>query len=451
MVEAIRVQAKYCLVTPDRILHPAQLLIRHGRVLDVLQGQPSAPDVDLGETLLIPGLINAHTHLEFSQLDKPFPAGENFPAWISQVVRYRAAQQTMGQAGGLQSAPANLQRTLHAGLQEAFYSGTVALGDIVTAPWMPQDYPTAEQFVQHSTREVAGAAADAEFVSKLSEEAWRAHLFPLSYPRVLPFPELIGMSAERAVASWQWCQTARTVANSELSLGMGISPHAPYSIHFPTISAAIKTLFPATPIAMHVAESRDELLWLEQGHGAFGEAFARLGLRTDAAPPSIMECIELLSHFRHALLIHGNYLNPVQIERLAAAQNITVVYCPRTHGHFGHASYPIQSLRDAGVRVVLGTDSRASNPSLNLWDEVSRAAQQHPQRDPSEWLRSVTIDAAQALGIAGDFGSLKVGRWATAVAIAARADWTADNLIEALCASSAEELQMQPLVRLLRQ
>lgn len=452
-MEAIRVQAKFCLVTPDRILHPAQLVIRQGRVAEVVGGQPCAADVDLGETLLIPGLINAHTHLEFSQLRQPFPAGENFPAWISQVVRYRAAQQAMGEADNSQLASANLKRALHSGLQEAFHSGTTVLGDIVTASWMPQDYPTAQQFMQRSTLKIGNdmtQATVAQISGSLAEEDWRAHLSPISYPRVLPFTELIGMSAERAAASWQWSQATRAAASAELSIGSGISPHAPYSVHFPAIAAALKTLSPTTPVAMHVAESRDELQWLEHRQGAFGEAFARLELRAEAAPPSIMECIELLSGFRHALLIHGNYLNSAQIERIAAAQNITVVYCPRTHCHFGHAPYPMQSLRDAGVSVILGTDSRASNPSLSLWDEVYEAARQHPQRDPCEWLRSVTFDAARALGVDDDFGSLQVGRWASAVAMPAPASWTAENLIEALCASSAEELQMQPLGHLLR-
>lgn len=452
-MEAIRVQAKFCLVTCGRLLQPAQLVIRHGRVIEVVQGQPCAADVDLGETLLIPGLINAHTHLEFSQLEKPFPVGENFPSWISQVVRYRAAQQALDEVGDSQLAPANLQSALRVGLQEAFHSGTTVLGDIVTAPWMPHDYPTAEQFLKHSNigiGEVAAGAAAAQSSCGLPEECWRSHLFPISYPRVLPFTELIGMSAERAAASWQWSQAARAAANAELSIGSGISPHAPYSVHFPTIAAASKTRSRATPIAMHVAESRDELQWLEQGQGAFGEAFTRLGLRADSPPPSIMECIELLSRFRHALLIHGNYLNPVQIERVATTPNITVVYCPRTHRHFGHAPYPLQALRDAGVSVILGTDSRASNPSLSLWDEVNEAARQHPQRDPGEWLRSVTLDAARALGIDDHFGSLQVGRWASAVAMPAPASWNAENLLEALCASSAEELQMQPLGHLLR-
>ncbi len=451
LVEAIRVQAKFCLVAPDRLLAPAQLLIRHGRVVEIVQGRPCAADVDLGEMLLIPGLINAHTHLEFSGLKRPFAAGVNFPDWISQVVRSRAAQPAVGDGQHSQAA-------LHMGLQEAFATGTAVIGDIVTAPWMPPDYPSAQRFVRSgalwsptNASESQAAGVPVNRLGSLTEEDWRAHILPISYPRVMPFTELIGMSAERAAASWQWSQAATAATGSELAIGCGVSPHAPYSIHFPSIATACNSLPATTPIAMHIAESRDELQWVEQGHGAFGEAFARLGLRPEAAPPTIVECIELLTRFKHALLIHGNYLTKAQVDRIAATRNISVVYCPRTHSHFSHAAYPLQALRDAGVRVVLGTDSRASNPSLSLWDEVTHAACQHPHREPSEWLRSVTLNSAEALGIADDFGSLLVGRWASAVAIPARADWSVANLFEALCASSAQELQMQPLARLLGQ
>ena len=184
------------------------------------------------------------------------------------------------------------------------------------------------------------------------------HLQPLSYPRVLPFTELIGLSAQRCAEIGRWSQAARAGFRSELQIDAGVSPHAPYSVHFPTITATLQQLPKSTRVAMHVAESRDELQWLEQGEGAFRQAFERLGLAVEASPPSIDQCVELLSRYQQALLIHGNYLNPAQMERIAAAASIAVVYCPRTHEHFGHAPYPFEALHAAGVPVVLGTDSR---------------------------------------------------------------------------------------------
>ena len=116
-MEAIRFQSKFCLVSPTQILHPAQLVVRHGRIAEVVEGSPHRPDVDLGETLLMPGLVNSHTHLEFSELQQPFPSGESFPAWISQVVRYRAEQQAQrfGRSTGQQAGIAGRNPTWIAG------------------------------------------------------------------------------------------------------------------------------------------------------------------------------------------------------------------------------------------------------------------------------------------------------------------------------------------------
>ncbi|MEO8268265.1 MAG: amidohydrolase family protein [Aureliella sp.] len=470
-MDALRIQTKFCIVSPEQVLHPAQLVIRHGRVVEVVEGRPHKPDVELGETVLMAGLVNPHTHLEFSDLQEPFPAGANFPAWISQVVRYRAEQQAQEvsrvPSDKQQCRPhdaryrseltessteavdqqSNLQRALMSGLQEAFLTGTTLLGDIVSSPWMPSDYPSASRFAEEAMRRFSCRVAISS--SKITRDVWREHLQPLMIPRVLPFTELIGMTAERSAESLQWSRAAQGISPSELQIDSGLSPHAPYSLHFPTINAAIGQLPTSTRVAMHVAESREELQWCESQTGPFRHAFERLGLTTADSPPSIMQCVELLARFEHALLIHGNYLNRKQIERIATGRNIAVVYCPRTHRHFGHAPYPLEMFRAAGVRVLLGTDSRASNPTLSLWDEVAFAAKLHPQRTPAQWLESVTLGPARAMGVSADFGSLQVGRWASAVALPARKDWNVDNLLEALCSENEQELAMRPLSAML--
>lgn len=313
---------------------------------------------------------------------------------------------------------------------------------------MPSDYPGAGQFLDEAASRCRGAVGGV-LSHRISGEVWREHLQPVMFPRVFPFTELIGMTAERCAESCQWSRAVRAAQYSELQVDLGASPHAPYSLHFPTVVSALGQLPTSTRVAMHVAESREELQWCEHQAGPFRDVFERLGLSASASPPSILQCIELLARFQHALLIHGNYLNQEQVERIATAGNIAVVYCPRTHLHFGHEPYPWQWLRAAGVPVLLGTDSRASNPSLSLWDEVTTAAKQQPQSSPSQWLESVTLGPARALGVADDFGSLQVGRWASAVAAPARAEWSVDNLLEALCAGSAQELAMRPLTAML--
>ncbi len=446
-MDAIRIQSKFLVVSPTRILHPAQIVVRQGRVVELTQHTNQTPDIDLGETALIPGLVNPHTHLEFSSLRVPFSTGENFPSWIARVIAYRqsVAETTAGTATN--SQPGTLTKGVHAGLRECFLSGTTLVGDIVTPPWKPSCLPSAQGFGAAVTEQ----PNDFEMVPPaLNRSAWWEHFGPLSYPRVVAFAELLGLGAERFESSWRWASAMTEHDNSELLQFHALSPHAPYSVHFPTLERIASELSPTKLLAMHVAESPAELEWLNAGTGPFHAMYERLGIAVECPPPtpppSIDQCIELLSRRERALLIHGNYLTPAQIESVAAAPGITVVYCPRTHAHFDHARYPLEEMLSAGLQVVLGTDSRASNPDLSLWDEVVHVRQQFPEIAPSKLFDWVTLGAARALGLEHDFGSLEPGRLAHACAIPAHANWNVRNLLEELGLHTTSELGMHPLI-----
>jgi len=108
------------------------------------------------------------------------------------------------------------------------------------------------------------------------------------------------------------------------------------------------------------------------------------------------------------LLIHGNYLNQESKVLLAKhRQTAAVVYCPRTHQHFRHERYPLEQMLKLGVRVLLGTDSRASNPDLNIWEEARLVSREFPSIHPEQILRMITSDAAEFLGVQQSFGFLR--------------------------------------------
>ena len=96
---------------------------------------------------------------------------------------------------------------------------------------------------------------------------------------------------------------------------------------------------------------------------------------------------------------------------------MSVVFCPRTHAFFGHEPYPLEAMREAGVRVALGTDSRASNPDLGIVGELRHVAMSFPNIAPAEILRMATMDGAEALRLDGDVGSLTVGKRADLLAV----------------------------------
>ena len=150
------------------------------------------------------------------------------------------------------------------------------------------------------------------------------------------------------------------------------------------------------PVALHLAETREELELLQSGTGPFVPMLQSF----DAWHPDViprgtrpLDFLRALGQAHRALVIHGNYLNSEEITFLAAlAARMSLVYCPRTHAYFGHEPYPLASLLAAGVNVAVGTDSRASNPDLDLWEEL-RYLQRHfgDAVAPADVLRMATL------------------------------------------------------------
>ncbi len=165
---------------------------------------------------------------------------------------------------------------------------------------------------------------------------------------------------------------------------------------------------------MHLAESREELQLLATGNGPMRDMLEQLGalaLGMFARGGQPRDYLEILDSAHRSLVIHGNYLPRDDWDFLAQrAERMAVVYCPRTHHYFGHEPYPLVAMLGRGVRVVVGTDSRASNPDLNLWEELRYVARVHPQVTPAQILRMGTLDAAGALGCHEEVGSLEPGK-----------------------------------------
>ncbi|MCR9292325.1 MAG: amidohydrolase family protein [bacterium] len=413
-MNSIRLQARFVVASPDRVLHPGQIVIAQGRIADVTSGAAETADLDLGDRVILPGLINAHTHLEFSDLRTPFAAGSSFPDWIRSVIRHRREQESQLSGAELME---RRKRTVSAGLAEARATGTVYLADIVTEPWR-------RSFLSSGRKKDALPAA-------LSEQP--------TMPLTLVLPEIIGLTAERFEATKNWATglASATSEESDLLAGFGISPHAPYSLLWDELERLFQTFPEPSLTAIHVAESIDELKWLEEAGGAFLESFSSLGIPIPKHRPQIDDAIAFLLQRERALLVHGNYLTRRQIETLAGARQLSVVYCPRTHRHFGHPSYPLENLERASVRVVLGTDSRASNPDLNLWSEVVVARSEHPGWSPGQALAAVTLRSAEALGIDRAFGSISTGKWALLSVLDCQPHWTRENLVDEMTSAFA--------------
>ena len=178
----------------------------------------------------------------------------------------------------------------------------------------------------------------------------------------------------------------------------------------------------ALPVAMHVAETAYEEALLWQETGPFAELLGKLpGYQPGVFGPrrSLAEVLKLLIQAPRVLLIHGNYLAESHLEFLSRFRDkVAIVYCPRSHLHFGHARYPLSKFLDASLPVIVGTDSRASHPDLSLHGDLQTVRQLYPDLSAETILRMATGAAAHALGWDHELGSLTAGKEATFTVIA---------------------------------
>jgi cytosine/adenosine deaminase-related metal-dependent hydrolase len=340
----------------------------------------------LGNVAILPGLVNAHAHLDVSDL--PAPLGEpngGLAPWIRRVMDHRRQWPDAG------------SRSVALGLAESIRSGVTMLADIAQADWpieaaadVPLSLTLFRELIAPMADRVPGAIELAE-----------------SWFRCRPYERCFGNTRTHDTSPpLQWGGVLRR----------GLSPHAPYTVH-PELLRAVVALSAAqrVPLAMHLAESPEELELLSSGTGPLRKLLEELGawdgglVRPGTRPLSYLR---LLAAAHRALVIHGNYLDGEEIGFLAAhAERMAAVYCPRSHEWFGHRPYPLEKMLAAGAVVALGTDGRGSSPDLSLWAEMRAVARRHPGIPLGRVLEMGTISGAQALGCE-DVGSLAPGKQA---------------------------------------
>ncbi len=392
-----------CPVTGPPIVN-GTVRIEDGRILDV-GPSTSVGAIDVGSAAIIPGLVNAHTHLEFSNLTGPLGPAVPFADWIGSVVAERR-RRTADRDFPIVPERDPIQR----GLTECFHTGTALVGEITTSPLEAADRPDEIQ-----------AAVKAQ--------------------RLIPFRELLaprsGPGEDNALLQ------ARDFLGACGSLGhgvFGLSPHTPFTTTDRVLEEAIAiSARDRLPLAMHVAETREEIELLLQGTGPLREMLDRVGLWDANDHPAgrrPLEILQKLARSHRALVIHGNYLTMDELTFVGAQPHLSLVYCPRTHRYFGHSRYPLTEALQRGVNVALGTDSRASNPDLNLWQEARLACRLFPEVAPHQILEMATVRGARALGMLETAGILAPGRRADLAVVSLPDDEPAT--VEALLNSGSD-------------
>jgi aminodeoxyfutalosine deaminase len=326
--------------------------------------------VDLGHAALMPGLVNAHTHLELSWMHRRVPASDAMPAWAAALMALR------------RTVDAEPEAPIEAAIRDARAAGTSVVGDVT------------------NTLAAYGPLLDSDLAAAV-------------------FRELLGFNAGDPAGA---VEDARRQIDELLPVAWlrpSIVPHAPYSVS-PELFRAIAAAGHG-PLSVHVGESADEVRFLRDGTGTWRDLLGRLGAWNDrwtapgCRPVEYLDRLGLVSD--RLLAVHCVQADEGELARLAAA-GATIVTCPRSNQWTGAGVPPIEAFYASGARVAIGTDSLASVDDLNLFAElaaVRRLASRVPAR---RLLASATLHGAEALGFAADFGSIEPGKRADLIAVA---------------------------------
>ncbi len=340
------------------------LTIDGDRIVAIEARGARTADHDFGNAAILPGFVNAHTHLDLSGMSGVALPSADFTGWLRQVIAYRR-----------QHSATDVAKSVQAGLLESVKAGTTLLGDI---------------------------SGDGASWAELAEAPLRA----------VVFRELIGLTKERAEAAWRMGQEWLGSCRPTPTCRPGLSPHAPYSARVSLIKAAASA---GLPLAIHLAESEAERELLIEQSGPIVSFLQDLGVWDPLGLAKSPEHVLRLTASEHpTLLVHGNFLAPTA----PIPPHSSVVYCPRTHEAFGHPPHPFREMLARGVRVALGTDSLASNPDLSILGEARFLRATHADLSGDTILKMATLSGAEALGWADETGSLDAGKSADFVVIA---------------------------------
>jgi cytosine/adenosine deaminase-related metal-dependent hydrolase len=325
-------------------------------------GAPGGPLRDLGDGVLMPGLVNAHCHLELTALRREPAAAPDrsvFVDWVSALVAAR---------GSL--APARMREGAETGIAELLESGTVAVGD------------------------VSNDLAHVDLMRRAGLDG-------------VAFFELLGWDPAGAEAILE--RTEERLARLEPGPPeVRLAAHAPYSVSSRLFGMLVKR---GGLAAVHLAESPEETAFLQDGTGALAAFLLERVGPVPFEPPgsSPVQYLDSLGVLRPGLLAAHCVQVGARDQALLAERGVHVAVCPRSNRNLGVGIPPVPDMLRAGVAVCLGTDSAASAGALDLMQDVAALQREFPDLDPAVIVGMATAAGAKALGLV-DLGALAPGR-----------------------------------------
>lgn len=388
------IRSRYAYLADQTIAENIAVTIKDGLIRSV--GDPkdkSGHVIDLGDAILLPGFVNAHTHLELGFAAQRVAPDRDFVHWLRRLMALirRTPQEHFAQS-------------VRDGLIQSLSAGVTSIADISRDPKL-----TRRVIAEVQTR-----------------------------PSVVSFGEVIAVGTLRESAESRIADAEHLDPNTP-SIKIGISPHAPYTVEEAALKqCADRARSLGLPICIHAAETTEELQFTSQLDGKLYEFLRELDVWDDKIPAIGSSPIEYIDGCKalgeSTLLAHCNYISDTDIA-LIRDRAAHVAYCPRTHAAFEHDAYPLEKLLAAGVNVCMGTDSLASNPDLSIREEIRFAAAQHRGIRPETLIDMATRNGAAALGL--NTGAIESGKRADLIAIPLEAT-TSTQVLDAVISQNSK-------------
>ncbi|HHT9120016.1 MAG TPA: amidohydrolase family protein [Candidatus Hypogeohydataceae bacterium YC41] len=394
---ATTLRAAYILPRRDIIIEKGQVVISGSKIVEVGPSLPEAGQgkvIDLGHAAIIPGLINAHTHLELSDLQDKIPPPKSFTQWLGHIVAFRRRQ-----------AGRPLDYAVEKGVSFSLESGTTTIADI---------------------------SSTGDSLRILPNFPIRKRVFK----EVICFePEKVAAVMEEAIRELSDFKKACSGRSKSDDLcSAGLSPHAPYTACSKLyLGCALFAQGADLLLCTHICETQEEVEFLREGTGSFATMLRTLNMLGNWKAPGMypVEYLKAIGALKgHWLLVHCNYLTEKEI-KIIGETAASVVYCPRSRKYFGHQEHPFRGLLSRGINVALGTDSLASNQSLSILDEMKFVHERYPALDPVEIFSMATERGAKALRLEEKIGKLMPGMEAdlTVIELAEKEGTVYDRLL----------------------
>lgn len=338
---------------------------------DEVRQRRSGEVLDLGDQVLMPGLINGHCHLDYTMLRGTIPPQRSFSDWI-QAINTEKAKLT----------EQDYIDSIHAGFAEARSFGTTTILNLIALP---------------------------KLVAAIKEQPirtwWFGELIDVRDPGVAE--RIADEAAEFLKPAGRW----------------GLAPHAPFTAS-PRLYARCEEIAHRdnVPLTTHLAESRGEMEMFRDASGAAFDFLKEIGRPMDdcgrETPLSLFLRTRTID--QRWIVAHLNELDAGDFDLLGVAPKFHIAHCPRSHTFLGHAPFALRRLRSLGFNICLGTDSLASNSDLSLFAEMRELLRKELWLSPREALEMATVNGAAAIGQRNSLGCIRAGAQADLIALPLR-------------------------------